>query len=184
MNKKELGRSSEKKAIKILKEDGYKLIEWTSEKRNSSYDFIVKKNNKIFYVEVRSRSGKNQQYFFFSKNKVKHLKSINGNVLIFLINENGYDYFNLKSLKDFVKKIQIGGNIIYPITSKYLYRESHDDEEIIELNRNAKYGIVYKRLQQVTGTCKGVTLTKAELELLENADVGDIVSVERARNEI
>ena len=42
---------------------------------------------------------------------------------------------------------------------------------------------INKKLQQVTGTCKGVTLTKAELELLENADLGDIVSIERSKDE-
>lgn len=40
---------------------------------------------------------------------------------------------------------------------------------------------INKKIRQVTGTSKGVTFTKEELELLENAVLGDIVSFERVK---
>ncbi len=121
MNRIEIGKDFEIKAKRFLEEKGYEILEHSSSLNWSSYyDFLVKKGNKEFFVEVRGRSGKNQKYFVFSKDKIKRLRNLEKGVLIVLINSKGFLIFNLKDIPNHVKVSDTRNHKVYIVNSKSL----------------------------------------------------------------
>ncbi len=142
MNKVQIGKSFEEEAKNIFKEEKIEILEKSSEINwCSHYDFIVKKENIEYYVEVRGRKeGKNIQYFSISKDKLKHLRELNKEVLILLINRYGYVIFNLNLIKKYTKRYKIRNKIIYILTHKKLdrKRDRKKNREIIIKIRKTK----------------------------------------------
>lgn len=108
MSTVERGRKFEKKAINILKKEGYEIIEHTAKKFYCSpYDLKVKKNNQIYCIEVKSRQNGNN--FILGKERLKKLKNLNNPCLIFLINEQGYSILDIKKISHHQKLIKLNG---------------------------------------------------------------------------
>lgn len=81
-NQHEIGKYFEREALTYLKKRGFKDISWVSnEKPTSHYDITAKKNNKLFYIEVRYTKSKK---FQITEKKLNALKKLN-NVLFLLI---------------------------------------------------------------------------------------------------
>lgn len=78
----EIGKHFEKEAIKYLKDNGFNDICWVSAKKPTShFDITAKKNNQLFYIEVRYTKSKK---FQITERKLNELKKLN-NVLFLLI---------------------------------------------------------------------------------------------------
>lgn len=133
----QVGKRFENQAKQILEHENFKIIEHTSELCPlSHYDFVVEKDGIRYFLEVRGREGKNKQYFFFSKNKLNHLRDLKSQVLIILINENGYCIFNLNNIYEYSKVIRIQGKNIYITTSKHLYHQLSRKKKIIKIGKS------------------------------------------------
>lgn len=117
MNLIEIGKTFERQAKGILKLEGFKVVEHKSIKNwCSPYDFIISKEGVKYYLEVRGRlSGNDQNYFMFSKRKLELLGNLNLEVLIMLINKEGYLILKLEDIPKYKKLIQIKNRRIYVI---------------------------------------------------------------------
>lgn len=120
MNTVQIGREFEKKAKKIIKDEGFIILNHSSKDNwHSTYDFVVKKENIEYYIEVRGRkNGRNLNYFFFPSHKVEKLNRLDKEVLILCINQENHFIFNLKEIKSYTKFLKFGKNMLRIITTK------------------------------------------------------------------
>lgn len=110
------GNEFEEKAKDILKENGF-VISPERVRRISSYDIVAKKEEKVFYIEVKGRgTGNQQRNFCINEIKIERLIECGGEVLFIFINNEGYticsldDIINKSPIKINNKKIFIGFN--------------------------------------------------------------------------
>lgn len=96
MNTYKIGKFYERKAISYLKKLNFKDINWVSKKQPTShFDITAKKNNKLFYIEVRYTKSKK---FQITKEKLKELKKLN-NVIFLLFSPKNQRLINLKAIE-------------------------------------------------------------------------------------
>lgn len=94
LNRRELGLKFENMAIDRLRIMGYEIIEHTSvEKEIAPYDIVAKKDGKLYFIEVKGRSG-NCNNFLIRRDQMIAYSYID-NVFIFLINDNDFRFFNI-----------------------------------------------------------------------------------------
>lgn len=122
----DVGRQYEQKAISILRENGFKNIEWISKKNwGSCFDLKATKRGKSFAIEVRFRSYRSKvPYFIFSKRKMQLLHSLKENVLLFLLDETYYEIINLKDVDKLIFPISIKNRKVYVINDLKLEHEN------------------------------------------------------------
>ena len=93
-NSRELGLKFENKAIDILKMSGYEIVEHTSvEKEIAPYDIIAKKEGKLYFIEVKGRSGSNNDFRIRREQIIAY--SYIEDVYIFLVNDEDFRFFNI-----------------------------------------------------------------------------------------
>ena len=93
-NSRELGLKFENKAIDILKMSGYEIVEHTSvEKEIAPYDIIAKKEGKLYFIEVKGRSGSNNDFRIRREQIIAY--SYIEDVYIFLVNDGDFRFFNI-----------------------------------------------------------------------------------------
>ncbi len=75
-NLKELGAIGEQYACEYLVNNGFQITETNAYSRWGELDIIATKNNKIHFVEVKTRSSKShgEPYEAVSRRKLQHLK--------------------------------------------------------------------------------------------------------------
>lgn len=101
MNKVESGIISEETSKKILADEGYKIIEHSSDlKWTSPYDFIVEKDNVKFLLEIRSREDYKNS-FALSIKKIEGIRKEGENILFLFLNKKGYILLKLEKLSLF-----------------------------------------------------------------------------------
>ena len=94
LNRRELGLKFENKAIDILKMSGYKIVEHTSvEKEIAPYDIIAEKEGKLYFIEVKGRSGSNNDFQIRREQMMAY--SYIEDVHIFLVNDEDFRFFNI-----------------------------------------------------------------------------------------
>lgn len=92
----EVGKHFEKKAMNYLKKEGFKDICWVSAKKPTShFDITAKKDNKLFYIEVKYTKSKK---FQITEKKLKELEKLN-NVLFLLFSLKNKKLVALKDIK-------------------------------------------------------------------------------------
>jgi len=102
MNNIEFGRLGEEKAIEFLKKKGYKILERNYKTKIGEIDIIAKKNKKIIFIEVKTRSSYNFGRPEESVNE-KKLKKIESVAQIYLQSQKinlPYSFEVLSILKD------------------------------------------------------------------------------------
>lgn len=99
MKSMKIGIAFEKKAKHILQNEGFQIIEESSRKNwGSPYDFIVSKNNREYYVEVKGSRENNR--FSLGRSKFAKLQELDKRILIVLIKGDDYTLFFLDPKSD------------------------------------------------------------------------------------
>lgn len=131
----DVGRQYEQKAISILRENGFKDIEWISEKNNNSpFDLKAQKDGRTYLIEARFRSFKsNSPFFCFAKKKLTILRSMKYPVILLLMNEIHYEFLYLRDVKENTFPVSIKNKKLYVIGNT-LKRIIKDNKEIVESN--------------------------------------------------
>ncbi len=94
ISKRAIGLVYEKKALEILKENGYTLVRKNYISKAGEIDLIVKKDNLLVFVEVKYR--KNHKYGYgFEVVDIKKQKRIFKSAMKYLV-ENKYDKFSMR----------------------------------------------------------------------------------------
>jgi len=90
-SKKLLGRIGERIALSYLKEKGYQLLEKNFYCRGGEIDLIFKRDNKIIFVEVKTRIGdkKGKPYEAVNFHKFEDLKRA---INFYLLKKNYFQY--------------------------------------------------------------------------------------------
>lgn len=132
MNTIQIGKFFEKKAAKLLSEIGFSKVKIMG--HNKPYDIEAWKEGKKYFIEVRGRSkGSNINFFMFTKRKLKGLRKFK-NVLLFLINHEGYKIIPLEKIKDSAKPIELNEKRIYVVfVSKKYYKNRYKGKKCIFL---------------------------------------------------
>ena len=94
---KNLGKIGEQKAVNYLKKGGFSILKRNFRSYGGEVDIIAKKNNSIYFIEVKTRSNLNKGYPYEAVNKLKisHMK-------------RAANYFLLKShFKDYKLKLGV-----------------------------------------------------------------------------
>lgn len=169
MNKREIGLKYEIRAIDILKNLGYDIIEHTSVcKEVAPYDIIARKDSKLFFIEVKGRSGSVKD--FQINNLQATAYSYMDDIFIFLINDKDYRFFNII---DSNKKSILNGfniNLTMSLTEFIRLRNKHKDgleEKGMSGFRKKVYNLGEKLILIFTKT-------EAELEGFSEGDVLDL----------
>lgn len=160
MNTIQIGKEFENIAEGILKSEGFDILQRTSANFwGSPYDFIVKRNNKEYYLEVRGRkNGKYINYFSFRKSKLNYLKNLDKRVLILCINKNGYLLFDIKDIGDFVSPLKINDKTLFfaNMGKKYLPKKIYNPCEYCHGTLKALY---YREVNKKTKIQDWVRIT-------------------------
>ncbi len=71
----ELGKYCEKRAVRFLKKNGYKILERNYRSRFGEIDAIAKEGNSLVFVEIKSRSSPlfGPPYLRITKKKKEHI---------------------------------------------------------------------------------------------------------------
>lgn len=149
INRVKIGKEFESKAKDIFKEEGYNILEHSSEKKwNNLYDFKISKNNRIYFIEVKGISY--DRTFTISKSKIDNLKKLN-NVLLLLIKKDNYIFINIEQInqnkkqnnfKDFKIYIpnELNKNKHKQILTKLIRNDDESIQEIIIKGNVKKLG--------------------------------------------
>lgn len=75
--KKKLGKTGEDIATEYLKDNGFTILQKNFATSLGEIDIIAKKDNKVCFIEVKTRSNedKGKPYEAVNKRKISHLKS-------------------------------------------------------------------------------------------------------------
>ncbi|MBS3163651.1 hypothetical protein J4427_03090 [Candidatus Woesearchaeota archaeon] len=96
MNTYEVGKFYERKEILYLKKLKFKDIHWISKKQPTShFDITAKKDDKLFYIEVRYTKSKK---FLITEKKLKELKKLD-NVLFLLFSPKNQRLVTLEDIE-------------------------------------------------------------------------------------
>lgn len=93
--KKNLGKIGEKIAASYLENNGFSIIKKNFQTKFGEIDIIAKKQNTLFFVEVKTRSNLNKgaPYEAINKNKIFHIKKVAD---FFIILNSKYKDYKMK----------------------------------------------------------------------------------------
>ena len=88
---RDIGRKGETEAIKYLHAKGYQIIEQNLYTHWGEIDIIAKKDKKLSFIEVKTRTGQNKgkPYDSVTSTKIKHLMRP---IRLYLLQNNYKDY--------------------------------------------------------------------------------------------
>lgn len=177
----QVGKDFEKIGEEILKKEGYEIKELSSRSNwLSKHDFIVKKNNKEFFVEVRGRTLKNKysKYFSLSAGKIEYLKSKSNAIVLCIQNSNNYIILNINDIKSNSVALKCNNKTFRVIVNKNLYKRQDAAAIFKYITINGK-----KHINEITTTkkiglhCNSNIITMTKEKQLLGLETGDLITL-------
>lgn len=105
MNKKKVGRDFEIEAFSILKEK-FDIVEWLSEKTNSSYDFRCIREGKVYYGEAKVISNGSRPYLKYCQKDADFVIAKIKGIIKFIPKSEFFDNVCIMGHPDIIIKIR------------------------------------------------------------------------------